>query len=127
MITLTGISRFRVRDEVTGFSPYRKCEVSWDGFARDLGPSESDPKFERATFLTLLGKFFVAMGLSTDWESLEDADDELLINSLSMLLDFDAEEKQALLEAPSLTTRRETLVTLIEFALRGGTNEEILQ
>jgi Lon protease-like protein len=44
-----------------------------------------------------------------------------------MLLDFDAEEKQALLEAPSLTTRRETLVTLIEFALRGGTNEEILQ
>ena len=127
MITLTGISRFRVRDEVTGFSPYRKCEVCWDGFARDLGPSESDPEFDRATFLTLLGKFFVAMGLSTDWESLEDADDELLINSLSMLLDFDAEDKQALLEAPSLTTRRETLVTLIEFALRGGTNEEILQ
>jgi Lon protease-like protein len=44
-----------------------------------------------------------------------------------MLLDFDPEEKQALLEAPSLTTRRETLITLIEFALRGGQDEETLQ
>lgn len=127
MITLSGISRFRIREEVTGFSPYRKCEVSWDGFSRDLGPTEQDPDFVREPFLKLLGKYFVSMGLSTDWESLEDADDELLINSLSMLLDFDAEDKQALLEAPSLTTRRETLVTLIEFALRGGNTEEILQ
>jgi uncharacterized protein len=51
----------------------------------------------------------------------------LLINSLSMLCPFDPEDKQALLEAPSLTTRRETLVTLIEFALRGGSGEEVMQ
>jgi Lon protease-like protein len=51
----------------------------------------------------------------------------LLINSLSMLCPFDPEEKQALLEAPSLATRRETLVTLIEFALRGGAAEEMMQ
>ena len=44
-----------------------------------------------------------------------------------MLLEFDPEDKQALLEAPCLKTRRETLVTLIEFALRGGSNEETLQ
>ena len=65
--------------------------------------------------------------MSTDWDTLRDATDELLINSLSMLLDFSPEDKQALLEAPSLSTRRETLVTLIEFALRGGTAEEIMQ
>ena len=51
----------------------------------------------------------------------------MLINSLSMLCPFDSEDKQALLEAPSLTTRRETLFTLIEFAMRGGDNEEIMQ
>ena len=50
-----------------------------------------------------------------------------MINSLAMLLEFAPEDKQALLEAPSLPTRRETLVTLIEFALRGGTAEEIMQ
>lgn len=127
MVTLSGISRFRIQQEVTGFSPYRRCDVSWDGFSRDIGPTEHDPGFDRDALLELLNRFFVAMGLSTDWDSLKDADDELLINSLSMLLDFDAEDKQALLEAPSLTTRRETLVTLIEFALRGGSSEEILQ
>ena len=64
---------------------------------------------------------------STDWETLRDAEDELLINSLSMLLDFEPEDKQALLEAPSLATRRETLITLIEFTLRGGSSEEMIQ
>ena len=72
-------------------------------------------------------RFFAAGGLATDWESLQEADDELLINSLSMLLDFDPEDKQALLEAPCLATRRETLVTLIEFALRSGSSEDPLQ
>mgnify|MGYP006238417361 FL=1 len=74
-----------------------------------------------------MSKYLKRRGLSTDWESLRDADDELLINALSMMLDFEVEEKQALLEAPSLVTRRETLVTLIEYNLRGGSSEEILQ
>jgi Lon protease-like protein len=52
---------------------------------------------------------------------------ELLINSLSMLCPFDPEEKQALLEAPSLANRRETLVTLMEFALAGGGDEGAMQ
>jgi Lon protease-like protein len=56
--------------------------------------------------------------LSTDWDSLKDADDEMLINSLSMLCPFEAEDKQALLEAPTLPIRRETLMVLMEFALR---------
>lgn len=127
MITLSGISRFRILGEISGFSPYRRCEVSWSGFERDLGRSEADEGFDRAGFLDLLGRFFQARGLSTDWDSLQEADDELLINSLSMLLEFELEDKQALLEAPCLVTRRETLVTLIEFALRGGTYEETLQ
>lgn len=67
------------------------------------------------------------MKLSTDWGNLREADTELLINSLSMLCPFTPEDKQALLEAPSLSTRRETLVTLIEFALRGGSGEEVIQ
>lgn len=127
LITLSGMSRFRVQREVDGFTPYRRCEVSWDGFARDLGKCEQDSTFDRKAFMRLLERFFTARSLSTDWETLKEAEDELLINSLSMLLDFAPEDKQALLEAPSLTTRRETLVTLIEFALRGGSNEEMLQ
>ena len=127
MISLSGISRFRVQQEVTGFTPYRRCDVSWDGFGADLGNTEEDTGFERSGFMDLLDRYFEAMSLSTDWESLKEADDELLINSLSMLLPLDPEEKQALLEAPSLTTRRETLVTLLEFALHTGSDEERMQ
>jgi Lon protease-like protein len=127
MITLSGVSRFRVAREASGFTPYRRCDVTWEGFSRDLGPTEHDPEFDRAAFLDLLGRYFEAMSLSTDWESLKEAEDELLINSLSMLCPFDPEEKQALLEAPSLSTRRETLWTLLEFALRGGAPEETMQ
>ena len=127
LITLSGVSRFRVLEEIEGFTPYRKCKVVWDGFDRDLGAAETDTTFDRVALMGLLERYFTARGLSTDWDTLKDAEDELLINSLSMLLDFEPEDKQALLEAPSLTTRRETLVTLIEFALRGGNNEEMLQ
>ena len=127
MITLSGISRFRIQQEVEGFTPYRRCDVSWDGFGRDLGPDEKDPGFDRAKLMDLLERFFEERGLSTDWDSMKEADDELLINSLSMLCPFDPEDKQALLEAPSLSTRRETLFTLIEFAMRGGDHEEIMQ
>ncbi len=127
MITLTGVSRFRVTEELTGFTPYRRCAVDWSPFGRDLGAAETDAGFRRDQFMGQLRRYFDAMGLSTDWGSLSEAEDELLINSLSMLCPFDAEDKQALLEAPSLETRRETLVTLIEFALRGGASEEKLQ
>jgi Lon protease-like protein len=127
MITLTGVSRFRIVEEVAGFAPYRRVRVDWAGFGRDLGADETDPGFRRPPFLDLLRRYFEASGLSTDWSSLKEAEDELLINSLSMLCPFSPEDKQALLEAPSLATRRETLVTLIEFALRGGTADEALQ
>lgn len=127
MISLAGVSRFRVREEVQGFTPYRRCSVDWAPFARDLGGPEDDKGFARPAFLDLLGRFFAAMELSTDWSSLKEAETELLINSLSMLLPFSPEDKQALLEAPSLTTRRETMVTLIEFALRGDAGEQVMQ
>ena len=127
MITLTGVSRYRIESEVEGFAPYRRFNVQWGGFEKDREAPEQDISFDRDGFFKLLGKFLEGEGLSTDWETLQQADNELLINSLSMMLDFDLEDKQALLEAPSLQTRRETLTTLFEFSLRGGSDDEVLQ
>ncbi len=127
MITLQGISRFRLRAEVEGFLPYRRFTVDWTSFARDLGPAETDPGFDRDGFLDLLARFFAARDLSSDWDNLRAAEAEPLINTLSQLAPFSPEDRQALLEAPDLVTRRETLVTLIEFALRGGDGDEVLQ
>jgi uncharacterized protein len=127
MVTLTGISRFRLRAEVEGFTPYRRAHIDWPPFSRDLGAEEEDAGFDREAFLALLKRYFATRDLGSDWSGIKSADTELLINSLSMLLPLAPEDKQALLEAPSLTTRRETLVTLMEFALRSGGNDEVLQ
>ena len=126
MISLSGISRFRLTREVGGFTPYIRAEVKWDEFARDRGNAEQDELFDREQFLDTLRRYFAARNLATDWDGLEDAPDEALINSLAMLCPFEAEDKQALLEAPTLANRRETLQVLMEFALRGD-GEGLLQ
>lgn len=127
MITLGGVSRFRTRHLHSGFEPYLRADIDWSGFARDRGKPEKDDGFDRAGFLSLLGRYLRHVGVASDWESLEKAADELLINSLSMLCPFGIEDKQALLEAPTLTDRRETLVTLMEFALASPGDNGALQ
>jgi uncharacterized protein len=127
LITLSGVSRYRLMEAQEGFTPYMRARVDWTSFERDLGRSESDTSFDRPEFLSVLGRFFETAQLSSDWDSLKEADVELLGNSLSILCPFDPEEKQALLEAPTLSNRRETLVTLMEFALASGGDEGAIQ
>lgn len=129
MVTLTGQSRFRLGAEVEGFTPFRRFAVDWQDFARDRAPGdETDPSLDRKAFLALLSRFFEARQLGVDWKNLSKAEPELLINALSMLLPLPPEDKQALLEAPNLTDRRQTLTALIEFALhRGDDAEDVLQ
>jgi uncharacterized protein len=127
LISLQGACRFRLVEQLDGFSPYLRGRVAWASFERDLGRSETDENFDRAEFLDVLARYFATARLSSDWDSMKEADEELLVNSLSILCPFDPEEKQALLEAPTLAGRRETLVTLMEFALRGGGDEGAVQ
>jgi hypothetical protein len=118
MVTLTGICRFRVTKLIDGFLSYPTANINWDSFGGDLNTSNENQNINREKFFDVLERYFKIMELSTDWDGLKDADDMLLINSLAMLCPFEPEEKQALLEAPSFVTRKETLVTLMEFALR---------
>ena len=127
MITLGGVSRFRIRNVERRFSPYFSAQVSWTEFERDLGKPETDTGFDRELFLSRLDSFFRETGMKSDWQSIRQADDELLINSLAMLVPFEVEEKQALLEAPTLSDRCQTLVTLMEFAMATGGGEGTLQ
>jgi uncharacterized protein len=124
MVSLTGVSRFRVAKLIEGFTPYLRCEADWAPFVADRGGAERDAGFDRAGFLAVLKRYFARNGLSTDWEALGQADDELLINSMSMLSPLEVEDKQALLEAPTLEARRQTLVALMDFALLSGSGTE---
>jgi len=126
MVTLTGISRFRITREAAGFAPYMRCDVNWQGFNGDLGRPERDTAMEREAFMALVGKYFHKADLSTDWDNLKDAEDEIVINALAMMCPFDPEDKQALLECETLSERRETLTALMEIALHSG-GEEMMQ
>lgn len=125
MITLTGVCRFRLAEEIEGFAPYRRARIDARAFLRDLDEAETDPGLDRDAFLALVNRYFLKEKLGTDWPSLREAEPEMLINALSMLCPFAPEDKQALLEAPSLATRRETLATLMEIALHSGENERL--
>lgn len=118
MISLTGVARYRIEDIHDGFLPYRKASVSWESYADDLRQKPMSDKFDRPHFLAILERYFQIMGLAADWESLKDADDSLLINSLAMMCPFKPEEKQALLIAKTDMDRYNTLIALMEFALR---------
>jgi len=124
LISIKGISRYRIVNCETGFTPYMKAAVHWDGFQRDLGDEEREENFDRLAFLNLLEAYFEANELQTDWDGLKDASEEMLINSLSMMCPFDPEERQALLESPCLKTRREMVATLMEFSLRSSGKDE---
>ena len=121
-ILLQGVSRFRIGETHNSFAPYVKADVSWDSFSSDLERLGPDHGFDRPHFLNLIERFFKARDLSSDMETLREADEELLINSLAMMCPFSIEEKQALLEAPDLENRRETLVMILEFALHEQEN-----
>lgn len=127
LIALTGVSRFRIAEEREGFAPYRRVRAEWGDFHRDLDGPDDDPGFDRDQFLSLLGRYFEANNLSSDWDSLRDAETEMLINSLSVMCPFSVEEKQALLEAPRLPDRRDTLTALLRFAIASGGNESSVQ
>jgi Lon protease-like protein len=128
LIALTGVSRFRIAVELDGFAPYRRIRVEWADFATDLGPvedgSEAGEKFRRKDFLAVLQRYFKAVHLDSDWDSLREAEPELLINSLAMMCPFPVEEKQALLEAPRLSNRAETLTALMKFVIASGGDDD---
>lgn len=123
MITLFGASRFRLTKVEEGFAPYLSARVDWSPFAADLVENNHEPSFDRDGFLALLRRYLDAQGLSTDWDAIQEAESEMLTNALSMLGVFSVDEKQALLEASTVPERRKVLVSLIEFALAGGSME----
>ncbi|SDK51675.1 LON peptidase substrate-binding domain-containing protein [Paracoccus chinensis] len=125
MISLRAISRFRLEEVIEGFTPYLRGRVDWTPFRADRAPSvPPDQEFDRPAFIERLRRYMAERELSTDWNAAEEADDELLVNSLSMLLPLGVEEKQALLEAVDLPARREMLDGLLEYALHGGGDDE---
>jgi len=120
LLTLTGIARFRVIEELPSLTAYRQCKVDFSAFPIDFEARAGEDKVDRGAVIRTLRAFVDANDLSVDWKGIEDASNEALVNALSMLSPFDVREKQALLEAPDLKTRAEILVAMTEMELARG-------
>lgn len=129
ILTLTGIARFRIAEELSVTTPYRQARVSYGEFGVDFTARAGEEEVDRAGLLTALRAFARANELKIDWKGVNEAPNEALVNALSMMCPFGPREKQALLEARSLKERAEVLVAIteIELARGGGTPESTLQ
>jgi Lon protease-like protein len=120
LLTLTGISRFRIIEEVAAVTPYRQCRVDFSGFSSDFTPRVGENAVDRESVLRTLRDFAEANQLQIDWTSIDEAPNEALVNALSMMSPYGPREKQALLEAPDLKARAEVLVAITEIELARG-------
>lgn len=116
IVSLTGICRFRLFDEVPlAKKGYRSFKIA--PFATDLTGPDDEAQVDRKALLAAFKAYLDANKLEADWESVERASNVTLVNSMAMMSPYGPAEKQALLEAPDLKTRAETLIAITEIVL----------
>jgi Lon protease-like protein len=121
LITLRGVSRFDVLEEIdAGEGGYRQVRVDWSPYFEDLDEREDCGAIARNEVIETAQGYFEVQGLEADWQEFEELSDEKLVTALSMYCPFEPREKQALLEANSLADRAETLTAVMKMALSGA-------
>jgi len=116
LIQLTGVARFQVQEELTVDTPFRQCRIVYP-FEDDFVARKGEEDVDRTSLLKALTAFLKANKLKADWQGIESAPNEALVNALAMMSPYGVAEKQALLEAADLKTRAEILIALTEMEL----------
>jgi len=119
LITLTGVARFTFEQELKAGTPYRQAIVSYDAFADDFAPA-SDRHIDRSKLIACLKTYAALHGYSVDWDSVEKAPTETVVNVATQVCPFDSVAKQALLETISLDERSRALIALLEWDKAAG-------
>lgn len=117
LITLTGVCRFRITQELDTLTPYRQCLVDPQDFSLDLKAGAGEKEVSRERLLEILKVYLETHGMGVDWDAIQKATNENLVNSLSAISPYGPNEKQALLEAETLEDRNQMLIALTEMTL----------
>ncbi|RVU36157.1 peptidase S16 [Hwanghaeella grinnelliae] len=124
LINLRGIARFKVTEEMPMRDGYRRVQADWSDYLGDLTEHDEATPLDKERLFASLKPYFEAQEIQANWDAVHDTPSERLINSLSMICPFEALEKQALLEAPTLKDRLDVLTSLVEMAVLETTHEE---
>lgn len=120
LITLTGVIRFRVAEELPRHRPYRSVRADYAPYEADLDLAQRPVLADRAGLLAALRAFFRVRGIEANWAAIEQAPDAALLTTLSMVCPFEPREKQALLEVATPDERAHLLLALLEMAAQAG-------
>lgn len=116
LIRLTGLCRFQILEEMSVMTPYRQVQADWAPFKTDLTAPQPTEQLNRDGLLHALKLYLDQKGLDADYDGINSAPDNVLINTLCMIVHLQPAEKQALLEAGTLAERCETLKSLLTMA-----------
>jgi Lon protease-like protein len=119
LITLTGVIRFRIAEEIAMRRGYRRARVDYAPFRHDLEAAGPRPQLDRTALLGALRPYFRARGIEANWDAIEQMGDANLVVTLCMVCPFDVREKQALLEAGTPEERAGMLVALLQMDTHG--------
>ena len=119
LITLIGVIRYRIAEEVEGRRGYRRVRADYAGFEADLAVGRPAPPFDRGALLAAQRRYFRNRGIEANWDAVEQTSDAMLVTTLCMVCPFDVREKQALLEARCTATRADMLIALMQMGSHG--------
>lgn len=120
VISLRGICRFRIAEELTVMTPYRQARVDYAPYTEDFAEIDvgsAEAMFDREGYLDTLRLYLKTIQVQIDWDWVEKAPVEVLINAFAMLAPLGPQEKQALLEARTLEERTAGALTLMQLAV----------
>jgi Lon protease-like protein len=116
LVTLSGLIRFDLAEELPLRDGYRAAVPDWSPYCDDLA-EETGAGVDRDRMLRALKGYFTVNDVDANWDAIKDTTTDRLVNALAMMCPFQPSEKQALLEAPSLGDRANVMVALLEMAL----------
>ena len=124
LITLAGVCRFNVVEEIAATRGYRRVVADFSAWAADLA-DEPEHALDRARLMTGLNAYFAASKISADMQAIADTPNERLVTTLAMICPFEPPEKQALLEARTLPERARLLMALMDMAAAGHGHDSV--
>ena len=124
LITLNGIARFTVKEELPLIRGYRRTAIDWRPFEKAMR-TDNASVIDRPRLESVLRKYFDTRRINARWDEIEQAPDSQLVATLAMQCPFTFEEKQALLEAPGIEDRAELIVSLLTMAVAGDLNSSV--
>lgn len=114
LVTLHGVARFAVAEEIAMRRGYRRVRADFTGYYDDL-LTVATPRFDRETLMEALRGYFERRGFEANYDAIAQMPDDILIVTLCMVCPFDPPEKQALLEADTTDARADALLALLRF------------